>query len=423
MMLLQGYIGNLFSYFFSVLGLSAIAFVVVKPILLIYQEYIDGKIFAKPLISIYLCDANSSSILTDPILSLIALAMASSIALSILIYLAGVTLRSQKLTVFMKTEFIDLLVTYGAVVVGLALLYLPCNLNFISFVDGDSRVEMNAYETAFFFLQYTEMYSFFSIVYSVIIGMLTFIFLGVFISNNIFGGLALPVFSGLSLIIKPMISNSVVAQTLAYVVYSLQIILYEFVTYGSVKYILPIGIVMRAFTPLKKVGGILIGFSIGTTLFYTLVLVFSWYVASPYMQYLDFQLNSEQPTYFDVSVRINLGGDKSYYKTIFSSVDKLEDLEKAAEEANKEYVERDNTGSFYLKYALDWIKSFFTPVWAYGVDIVKGVFRWFVVACGGFIIILIVLPILNLLIVITGVRFFSRFFGMDLDVSNLTKIV
>ncbi len=422
-------IAVVFSYLSSLLGGYVLASLIIYPIWMVGKEFFEGSTIAKPLISQNLC-TNSGFNIFGNIFQYIGMAMIASVMLSILAYMIGVIFGNQKLKTYMKTEFMDLMLTFGVIIAALGLLYLPCNLTIISFTSAPQKVDMNAYEAAFFFLHFAEHYSYLAVTFSIIMGISVLMVLKAFISNNIFGGIALPVFSGLSLMVKPALSNTIMASTLSYILYSMQVLLYEFLTYGSIKYLVPVGILFRAFSPLKKVGGILIGFAIGATLFYTLVLDLSWYIATPYMPYLKLTMNGETDDSYNIRYDVLLldSNNRGFYESVFTAPEIYEDIEKEAENLNDQYVGQDNSDkdysrNFYLLNPAEWAEKLVNKILDKAEPAVRGIFRWIFSSCGTFTILLLIIPILNFLVVITGVRFFSRFLGMDLDISNLTRVV
>ena len=401
-----------------------------------FQKLIEEtlqKDFSKPLISLSICDDYGLGLLEGEfglggIIGLVALAFFVSVGIAVIKYLLGYLLENKRYIAFLKTELIDLVFVYLFVLAGIGTLKLLCFTNVDAFGASSNGVELNVYEYAFASLQAIKKYSFNLLGVNSVLAIAGLFLMKISVANNLFGGIALPVFSGLSFLLRPAISTSLIAGTLAYMFYTLQIFAYEFFTYGGIKYLLPLGIIMRAFSPLKKVGAILIGFSLGASIVLSVV----WGVAYASIQpiignNLEVVVKGETTTGFEVEMDLRTGREFLEVRFISDLADKLE--QEAEEVKNKVecYVDAP-TGSYICTgeetYEFIQIKERFAEENERNIsNLVKSVFRWVFFSLGAFAIILIILPIITTLLMIGGIRFFSAFFGLELDISNLTKVV
>ncbi len=412
---------------------GGLSLAILEPLLKsIYDGFLAERVFAKPLISEALCTPQkinvnplNFSFSSMGIFDLVGLAMVAGIFFSISLFLAGRIFGNSKLETFMKTEIIELLITYAAVVIGIGILYIPCNITWVSF----GNIKLNLYESAFVFLQHLEAYAFLSMMIGVSMAIAFFYASGLKITINVFGGLSLPAFVGVSSVFKPVIGNAISAISIAFVLYSIQVLLYEVLTFGSIKYLLPLGIFMRAFSPLKKLGGVIIGFSLGVVIFYTLILAVGWQAIDPYLSYYkltitkDYQATQTVPGYYEVNYDVSFGGDTKYYQIVYNIDQGVKDVEKEFENVNNAEVRIDpNTGELYNPNTENYKEA--SEELAKKVDPkISGIVRFFTRMCQTYFILLLIYPAIMLIFVVTGVRFMARFFGMDIDISNLTRVI
>lgn len=195
---------------------------------------------------------------------------------------------------------------------------------------------------------------------------------------------------GLGAVMKPAVVNSLQMISVAFIMVRAQLMVLDFVTFAMLTYYLPLGILMRTFTPTRRIGGTLIGLTLG------LVLVF------PYLIVLNgFTVFSMNP--FDMEEYIGVLGE----------------IVEAAWQPMKEFW----SGSLSLFEPLNFLtmlKYLFTGLFGSIVGLYYSlVLRTAAVA----FLIGLFFPALNTLILVTTIRYLTKAFGEEIDVSNLTRMI
>jgi len=83
--------------------------------------------------------------------------------------------------------------------------------------------------------------------------------------------------AGLGAVLKPAYTNSLQMIAIAFVVIRAQLLVLDFSTFAMLKFYLPLGIIMRAFTPTRRIGGTLIGLTLGLVLVFPMLIVLNGY--------------------------------------------------------------------------------------------------------------------------------------------------
>jgi len=200
---------------------------------------------------------------------------------------------------------------------------------------------------------------------------------------------------------------------------SLMAYLHEFVTYGFIAYLLPLGIILRFFAPTRKIGGTIIG------------LVFGMAVLLPFMLAIGHSVIAVNffPVFMD------LGHDPPQLTSPFliaikGNVTKLFMFDAAAsaqEDAHfTEGVAYDEYGNPVEKPELAAanpnLLSFLFGIMA---DAIGTIMSLLVLASGGGVLCFggTIYPLIVSVILISGVKYISGALGEEIDVSNLTRLV
>ncbi|MEM4272684.1 MAG: hypothetical protein QXH30_03765, partial [Candidatus Bilamarchaeaceae archaeon] len=72
--------------------------------------------------------------------------------------------------------------------------------------------------------------------------------------------------SGIGAIVKPAFVNAMQAIALAYIVIRAEMFVLDFSTYSLITFYMPLGIILRSFTPTRRIGGTIIGLVMGLVL-------------------------------------------------------------------------------------------------------------------------------------------------------------
>ncbi|MCK4319332.1 hypothetical protein KAW38_02050 [Candidatus Micrarchaeota archaeon] len=198
--------------------------------------------------------------------------------------------------------------------------------------------------------------------------------------------------AGFGTMINSVFITALNGMVISYLVNKTQMLVYYFGLYGFVKYFLPLGIVLRSFTPTRKIGGTLIGIAVGFLLIYPILLTVNKItIAKPFNDTIE-----------GVSGSIGKAWDSASYEffNIWESVDSSAwDMVLHA--------------PVLFSHALGGFVSFGVLMFIFQT---ANLFS--LVAFGGY-----VFPAFNALVLATGIRYLSRFFGEEIDITNLTRLI
>jgi hypothetical protein len=199
---------------------------------------------------------------------LAGLALATSATLLSFIWIWATLFRNSQLHQYVKQELYELIATailvvllyaaVGAMVDIKASFFLPINL-----LPSGVDVDTSLYEsTAMYFEQVDkDMSTWLNLNYviNVYVDQVASVTpyarpLGVGLVASPMAGLASP--------IKQLLYNMTVALSVAFIINYAQLAVYTFTIYGFMNYYLPIGILLRSFTPTRRLGGTLIGIAV-----------------------------------------------------------------------------------------------------------------------------------------------------------------
>ncbi|MGB9719113.1 MAG: hypothetical protein ACPL06_00780 [Candidatus Anstonellales archaeon] len=208
---------------------------------------------------------------------------------------------------------------------------------------------------------------------------------------------------------KPIILQMTNALTLGYIFASAQTVILEYFTYGMVTKILPLGILLRSFTPTRKVGGMLLGLSLGLLFLYPLILTLNYLLVKDYLVVswdekshgwkLDESFRSVGSDILNAAIPMD--PDASFWENFFKIAGEVVSIVGSIAFAI-------TTGLGFV--ILAWV--IITALWG---AIISGAYLGIVAG--------IILPALNTVILIQGIRYFTYLFGEELDITTLTRMV
>ncbi|MEM2948047.1 MAG: hypothetical protein QXY05_00115 [Candidatus Anstonellales archaeon] len=225
-----------------------------------------------------------------------------------------------------------------------------------------------------------------------------------------FGLSAADVGAGLVALWKPIFLQITNALTLSYIFASAQTVILEYFTYGMITKILPLGVLLRSFTPTRRVGGMLLGLSIGLLFLYPLILTLNYLLVKDYLV-----------VFWDQ--KSNVWKVDENFKTILSDIWDVINLTSP----ESSWWEK------FFKIAGEMVTGILTLVafafgagWQIVLLIVNVIFvLWGAVISGAYLGVVagIILPALNVVILVQGIRYFTYIFGEELDITTLTRMV
>jgi len=231
--------------------------------------------------------------------------------------------------------------------------------------------------------------------------------------------------------IKNMLYQMNNAMAVAFIVNHAQISLLEFAMYGFVTFFFPIGIILRSFTPTRRLGGSLIGIGLGFLLIYPLLTVTSAYIMFKPTESLDVSIwsNFQDPI---ENMEGMYSGDmtelKNWMKTTIGKPDEMTTPEgnvklgSGFSESNPVTTLGSETSSL-----TDSVWSIFSTTESGVSGFLKGLMYDALMipmsALSMGFIMAMVLPAINILILVQAIKSMSKVLGDEIDITVLTRLI
>lgn len=215
---------------------------------------------------------------------------------------------------------------------------------------------------------------------------------------------------------KPIILQITNALTLGYIFASAQTVILEYFTYGMITKILPLGILLRSFTPTRRVGGMLLGLSIGLLFLYPFILTLNYFLVKDYLLVSWNQKSNAwelDESFKNISLEIGKGlipfdQNASFWRNFIQGV------------LDVVFI------GVSIRTLIAFIFAIFTSEgWVIALIWFSIILVWYAVVAGAYLGIVagIILPAINTVILIQGIRYFTYLFGEELDITTLTRMV
>ena len=237
-------------------------------------------------------------------------------------------------------------------------------------------------------------------------------------------GIAGPPFGGSAYIWKPIFSQMANFLTISYLMTEAQVILFEFFTYGLVKFFLPLGVLLRSFTPTRRMGGMIIGFVLGILILYPLILTFNYFVfEEKFLIKWDTRSDSwDNGAYEGLlnELEATLNDVGAIFTGMWNDI-----LNKGKEVIGGEFKPDQLWRLLYIPAILGfaiWITAS-TSIALIAILLLVAAWRIILYAVFFGIVAGIIMPAINAIILIQGVRYFTYVFGEELDITTLTRLV
>ncbi|MFA5412819.1 MAG: hypothetical protein WC350_05745 [Candidatus Micrarchaeia archaeon] len=315
-------------------------------------------------------------------------ALLASVALIVFFYLISKLFQNNEGLSWAKLELYEVFVTAIIIIALAGATNLACNAKASWLIPSTSvPQDYNIYRGSVFYLEEfsdkimlitTSLYAFYSWMDPITSMTLTGKPLGI--------GTAIQPTSGIAATVKPGMTNAFNMLIVGYITNKAQMFLVDFFSFGFLKYYLPLGILMRCFTPTRRIGGTIIALALGFLFVYPFLIIMEG----------EFGLNS-----------LNLMSDEfipNFWQELgtfgFSSFTAIfSDL---------------SLDAFNLLGAL--LQS--------GIGVIAfGLLYLFSSAASYAFLFGLFFPAFNVLILVTTTRYLSKSMGEEIDVTNLTRLI
>lgn len=344
-----------------------------------YSPAIDQAVCSQPL---------ADALFYPEWASLSVLALLSSTFLLSFFYMLAVIFQNSQAIIKIKLELYELVVSVLIFIVMFMLLNGMCEVK-AGWIFPQIKQEWADKTIYFASMNYLTEFANFSIVL-MYIQYLIYIYIDAVTTPKITAfpmgvGLTLQPLAGLGAVVKPVFNNMFTVEVIGVVITRAQAYVLDFGTFGLLKYFLPLGFILRAFTPTRKLGGTIIALTAVFLFIYPLLII---------------------PTYIIVndsllsSVQYLLGA----FKSIFGS--SILDLIISGTVGTVLFIFK--IGIFKLLWAPEIIMVLTLGSLSVAAKIFLGA---------------VFMPLFNTIILITTARYLSRMLGEEIDISNLTRMI
>lgn len=291
-----------------------------------------------------------------------------------------------------KLEIFELFTTMFIIIVVIMLINSACVVPMGSLISPPETAEMNLFDAAAFVLDdFSDSLIIVSSILHTLYIPMDFITTTTLTQRPLGMGTELQPTAGFGAVLRPIFVSGLQALTVAFIVVRAQLIILDFLSFAMIKYYLPIGILMRSFAPTRRIGGTLIGLVLGMVLVYPYLIVLNGYMVFPMDPFQIDQYTSSIGTLVGAAWE-PLGDFQTQSLSLAGGVLTVFSL---------------------LKTVIGGI--FGTIFGIYLALMMRTVAVGFLIG--------IFFPALNMLILVTTVRYLTKAFGEEIDISNLSRMI
>jgi hypothetical protein len=220
-------------------------------------------------------------------------------------------------------------------------------------------------------------------------------------------GLVASPLAGLASPFKQLLYNMSVALSIAYIINFAQLYVFLFAIAGSLHYYLPFGVILRSFTPTRRIGGALIGLSVSFLFIFPALYSFN---------YMMFYSDDQGPmvtfrNFLDYNMGEDGGGDKDPERGLFREDGEFENFYRENQSAGFIDLVVEKIGDLGRLFT-SVIGKFFTMMMVIPLATIGRAFAL------GFI-----LPAFNTMLMIQATKYISKTIGEEVDISTLTRLI
>jgi len=323
--------------------------------------------------------------------ALAVLALAASAGILALLFVINRFFGNEAGEAQVKLELIELATTAFIIVVIIALLNAACGIRMGAILAPEGVEDLNLFDAAAEILNQfsSDLLIVATLLHTVYIPF-DFLTTATLTQHPMGMGTVLQPTAGIGAVLKPAYVNSLQMIAIAFVVVRAQLMVLDFSTFAMLKFYLPLGIIMRAFTPTRRIGGTLIGLTLGLVLVFPMLIVLNGYTIS-----------SMNPFALD-----------EYF-------DQLGTIVEAAWEPLTTFSESSLSTTEPLGVFV-WLKTLVQSLFG----TVIGVYYSLMMRTAAVAFLIgIFFPAMNTLILVTTIRYLTKAFGEEIDITSLTRMI
>ncbi|MBI2079647.1 hypothetical protein HYT84_02690 [Candidatus Micrarchaeota archaeon] len=358
--------------------------------------------------------SNTFTFLPSTFLELSVYAFMASVALLAFFYLMGILFRNSNFTSFIKLEIFELFVT-GAIIVAIMLITSSmCTMKVGWFFPQSDGKDLTIWE---------RTVDYFVAARNFIIGWISAAFLvgsafdqmaATTIYSKPFGmGVVTSPLAGLGGPLKQILYQVINALSIAMVTVQAQLYVLLFMFYGYTKYYIPIGIILRSFTPTRRFGGAIIAIGLGFLFLFPALMVVAYEIVGDIIATTDSNMWDSFNSHIAPALK-DVQDLDSYNEKI---QDVLSDKSTPATNPNK--IELPEYNPSFLQSTYDLFKAGGTiPGKVLYVALLIPTEALAMAFLAGFLI-----PAVNIIILAQAIKSLSRNLGEEVDITILTRLI
>ncbi len=321
-----------------------------------------------------------------------AIALATSAAILALLYMINRFFGNEAGEAWVKIELFELITTVFIVIVVIAILNASCAIAVGPLFGAPDVVDLNPFDAAAKTLnEFSEDLAIIATILHTIYIPFDFLTTVTLTQRPLGMGTVLQPTAGLGAVMKPVFINSLQMLAIAFIMVRAQLMILDFSTFAMLKYYLPLGIFLRVFSPTRRIGGTLIGLTIGLVIIYPYLIVLNGLTISSMTPFaIDTYLG-------DLGSIVSAGALHPFDEFSKSSVSVFEPLR------------------FFV---------FLKLIFSGALGAIMGLYYSLMLRTAAVAFMIgIFFPAFNTLILVTTIRYLTKSFGEEIDVTSLTRMI
>jgi len=338
--------------------------------------------------------------------SMAVIALITSVMILAMIYLFSVMFRNESLKAYVKLELPEVFITVIIIAILISGVASLSNIKATSLLGSGQIANISADATLY---NITERY--FEVVGDDMAAWLEMDYtLGVYVDSLASAtpqprpmgvGLVASPFVGLASPFKQLLYNCSTALSIAFIINYAQLYVFLFALKASLDYYLPLGIILRSFTPTRRIGGALLGLAI------SFLFIF--------------------PPLYAMNALMFYGTDAPMITFRTFMYDRYANLTLFSNNTNQQGSMANYYGQKYTPGVIDLVSEGISGIGRLFSSVIGEFFTWIMVfpisVIGRAFAIGFIMPVFDILLLVQATRYISKNLGEEVDISLLTRMI
>ncbi len=342
--------------------------------------------------------------------ALVGAALLASIGLIAFLYMVNRFFQNEQGVAWAKVELFEAFITVAIMIGVIALANAACGVNVGILFPSSDIADMNIYDASTYYLETfgDTMTTIMSTVYYFYVFYIDIPSTMTLTAWPMGLGTRIQPLAGAGATVKPPLINAMNMMTMAIIITKAQQFLVDFFTFAFMKYYLPLGVIMRAFAPTRRIGGTLIAIALGFMFVYPFLIILDGEMMIwPFNSFWEFVARAWTLSGEEGGIGgYTFGGDFGVpFKDFWDSA--------------RNYISS-GWGLLNPASGFDVLSNFMSGL----IGAAAFVVLFFIANTIAFAFLMgLFFPAFNTLILVTTIRYLSKTLGEEVDVTNLTRMV